>query len=174
MLSINDGNSSDHIRVDDVDDASPQLQDVEALLREYSNSSSIEAGGEEEEDEDYAENGSSPILLSECPEFQAYLQPLELTENKETHALDDDDEIIFGFMPRRGKNPAMGDKDEEIAMWEFINDEAEALCPSEEDLAPCQGNDVAQLPVKSSPNRIPSPLKVNLYNFFALCVYTKC
>ncbi|EUB58771.1 Pleckstriny-like domain family B member [Echinococcus granulosus] len=164
MAIASRGSKVEHNKEDDVDDASPQLEDVEALLRGYSHSHKADdedeeleegdaanAGDEDEDDDDNAMNGSSPILLSECPEFQAYLQPLQVSSQEGDPTLNDADEIVFGFVPRKnGKlSPRNKDeKDEEGALWELIEAEAEALCLSEQGLACCQRNAVIQSPVK--------------------------
>ena len=160
MPTVNGESNSVHNHDDDIDDASPQLRDVEALLRGYSNSSTNVVPKEEDDDDDYDERGSSPILLSECPEFQAYLHPLEVGKRDDTQASGNDDEIVFGFLPRGEKDMLPAENDEEAAIWEFIEDEAEAMCFSEEDSSRCHDNGIAQSSDKNSSNRNISPNKV--------------
>ncbi len=106
------------------DDASPQLKDVENLLNGY------------EESPNEEENASPPVLLSECPEFQAYLAPsgAQLEGDDEDDSMpNEDDEIIFGFTSRSGEERHGTHNDDEGAMWELIEAEAEALCKAEEE-----------------------------------------
>lgn len=118
-------------KLDDAEQISPHLKDVEALLNGYSEPF-------EEADE---EDSSPPVLLSDCPEFQAYLNDGEgmAAEGLQNEA--DDDEIIYGF-PLRDREMRSSlneevakreEKDDEGAMWELIEAEAEALCKVEED-----------------------------------------
>lgn len=163
MSGLNDGHTFDQDT--DFDDCSPPLKDVEALLRGYSQSPfehEEENGQDPDEDDDFAENGSSPILLSECPEFQAYLQPLEASN------VDNDineDEIVFGFKSRRNGRSLKDMKENEDALWELIEAETEALCLSEEGLVRCQGDDAPQSSGKFPSKVIPF---VILRAFFAL------
>lgn len=139
MSALNGGSKFDQ----DIDDPSPQLKDVEALLREYSHShfkqeENRRRDNENDEDDDFAENGSSPILLSECPEFQECLQLLQAPNADDVN----EDEIVFGFESRRNKDLYKDKIENEDALWEFIEAETEGLCLSEEGLVRCQGNGV--------------------------------
>ncbi|VDK26797.1 unnamed protein product [Taenia asiatica] len=164
MTIANKQDKVDYNKEDDMDDAAPQLEDVEALIRGYSHSHKAEEDEDEEldegdavndddddDDDENVINGSSPILLSECPEFQAYLQPLQVSSQEDDPTLNDEDEIVFGFVPLKNKKASSRDKDEkdeEGALWELIEAEAEALCLSKEGLAYCQRNAMIQSPVK--------------------------
>ncbi|VDO00883.1 unnamed protein product [Rodentolepis nana] len=163
ISGLNGGHTID--RDIDFDDCSPSLKDVEILLRGYSQSPfehEEEHGQDIDDDDDFAENGSSPILLSECPEFQAYLQPFE-TSNVNNDI--DEDEIVFGFKSHRNGNSSKDKREDEDALWELIEAETEALCLSEEGLVRLQSHNAPQSPGKFPLKVIPF---VNIFASFAL------
>ncbi|VDD79594.1 unnamed protein product [Mesocestoides corti] len=104
-----------------------------------------------EAEDDDGDNESPPVLLSECPEFQPYLKPSPL--QKEIGVLNEEDEIVFGFLPRNGNKTDGNNEDEESAIWELIEAEAEAYCASGrggEDKSRCLGNLMTQPPAKET------------------------
>ncbi|KAM7538445.1 hypothetical protein Aperf_G00000078629 [Anoplocephala perfoliata] len=147
MSALNGGSKLDQ----GIDEPSPPLKDVEALLKEYSHSHFKKGENghredENDEDDDFAENGSSPILLSECPEFQECLQLLQAPNTDDVN----EDEIIFGFKSPRKGDTSKDKKEDEDALWEFIEAEAEGLCLAEEGSRRCQGNGAAKSPAENS------------------------
>ncbi|VDM20893.1 unnamed protein product [Hydatigera taeniaeformis] len=186
MAIANRGYKMDHNKEDEVDDASPQLEDVEALIRGYSHSHKLEDEDEVlegdgnvndcddyDDDDENVINGSSPILLSECPEFQAYLQPLQVSSHEDNPILNDEDEIVFGFVPLKNKNLSPQNKEErdnESVLWELIEAEAEALCLSEKGIACCQRNAVAPSPTKRTSGHNLSKVGANNFSTYLLLI----